>query len=142
VKWVVVGLIIGLVLGVFVGVIFISPYMKSQNKPFPIRYAGEFSSADYDQDSWMLFKFYYYGTLFNCKATLTYLATNGSQVTITKLIGIVDVNALNSKISIRIPNYSLGNVSYYTYTRPLLFNETNGYEITGVKIDAVGFLKP
>ncbi len=68
-------------------------------------------------------------TLFNCQVTLTYTATNGTSVTITQKIGIVDTNPRSQSADFELTDYSTGTVSAQTQ-----FTQTNPPSTLGISV--------
>jgi hypothetical protein len=91
--------------------------------------------------------FYTTGVLYNCKANVTYLATNGTWIKITKELGIVDVNVHNLGVEFPMSdyktepnvNFTLAKAFLYNY-QPFEFDET--VTLSTVKIEAYGYSKP
>ena len=87
------------------------------------------------------------GVLYNCKANVTYLATNGTWMQITKELGIVDVNI--HSLGVEFPmsdyktepnvNFTLAKAFLYNY-KPFEFDER--VTLSTVGIEAYGYSKP
>lgn len=91
--------------------------------------------------------FYTTGVLYNCTANVTYLATDGTWINMTKELGIVDVNVHNLGVEFSMSdyqtepnvNFTLAKSFLHNY-QPFEFDET--VTLSTVEIEAYGYSKP
>ena len=84
--------------------------------------------------------FYTDGILYNGKANVSYLATNGTWISTTKEIGIVDINAHNMGFNFSLTDYQKEPNLNCTVNNPFEFNDT--VSLSTIRIDAYGYTKP
>jgi hypothetical protein len=74
------------------------------------------------------------GVLYNCRATVSYVANNGSSVQITKELGVLNINTNNMGTGFQLTDYPSET--------PFLANFSSSNPLPNVQIDAFGYTKP
>ncbi|MGE5555572.1 MAG: hypothetical protein ACM3UY_04820 [Methanocella sp.] len=129
--------IVGLILAVSVlSVAFVWFYLSTtQREKVPLAYEGQMIMIENSTYATMAVNFKVdKGVRYDCVATVTYTATNGSQVQITKELGLLSVSTNGMGTGFQLMEYSSEN--------PFLVSFSNNNPLPNVHIDAYGYTKP
>ena len=74
------------------------------------------------------------GVLYDCKATVSYVASNGSSVQITKELGALNINTNHMGTGFQLTDYPSET--------PFLVNFSSSNPLPSVQIEANGYTKP
>jgi hypothetical protein len=134
---IIVAAIVGLIVVVSVlSVAFVWFYLSTTQKDkVPLAYEGQMimienctyatMSVNFEVDS---------GVFYDCVATVTYTANNGSQVQITKDLGLLSVGSNGMGAGFQLTDYPSD--------KPFLVSFSNSNPLPNVQIDAYGYTKP
>ncbi len=101
----------------------------------PVQYDGTLTvAAGSGYPGNLALRFHASNILYNCKAVITYQATNGSQVQITENLGTVDANSQPASHRIWLTDYPIDKSEVISVTQDTV--------VDNLKIKAYGYLTP
>ena len=129
--------VVALILAVSVlSVAFIWFYLSTTQKDkVPLAYEGQMIMIENCTYATMAVNFKVdIGVRYDCTATVTYTASNGSQVEITKELGLLSVSSNGMGTGFQLTDYPSD--------KPFLVSFSNSNPLPNVQIDAYGYTKP
>lgn len=129
--------VIGLIIAVSVlSVAFVWFFMSTTQKDVvPLEYEGQMIMIEGASYATMAVNFKVdSGVRYDCVATVTYTARNGSQMQITKDLGLLNVNTNNMGAGFTLTDYPSDS--------PFLVSFSNNNPLPNVQIEAYGYTKP
>jgi len=133
--------LIGAILIVIIVTVLILTYLYIQPQTQPLKYDCTLQKGGNTYG--LLIKTYNERTLFRCVLNINYLAKNGTWITISKALGVVD-NAPKTSYSFILWDYQAEPDINFKHSTELIeefyFNETTKLET--IKINAYGYRNP
>ncbi len=120
---------------VVVVAVVLAVFLLYSNQTVGIHYDATLTTSRGSTGAYLSMQLHPEKTLFNCQVTISYMAINGTSVSVTHQVGLVDLNPKNQYVDFELTDYTTGSTSAQTQ-----FTQANPPDT--LSISAQGFASP